>query len=98
MKLYDAVLQRLKQIMAEKNASLYSLNKEGGIPKSTLSQVLNKKQSKIKLDLLYDIFCKQSSGIFPLSKMRLLAPPICKYSSSSTIFYKIRLPIMNNPP
>ena len=55
MKLYDAVLQRLKQIMAEKNASLYSLNKEGGIPKSTLSQVLNKKQSKIKLDLLYDI-------------------------------------------
>ena len=55
MKLYDAVLQRLKQIMAEKNASLYSLNKEGGIPKSTLSKVLNKKQSKIKLDLLYDI-------------------------------------------
>lgn len=55
MTLYDAVLQRLKQVMAEKNASLYSLNKEGGIPKSTLSQVLNKKQAKIKLDLLYDI-------------------------------------------
>ena len=55
MTLYDAVLQRLKQIMAEKNASLYTLNKEGGIPKSTLSQVLNKKQKKIKLDLLYDI-------------------------------------------
>lgn len=55
MKLYDAVLQRLKQIMAEKNASLYTLNKEGGIPKSTLSQVLNRKQNKISLDLLYDI-------------------------------------------
>ena len=55
MTLYDAVLQRLKQIMAEKNASLYTLNKEGGIPKSTLSQVLNKKQKKIKLDLIYDI-------------------------------------------
>ncbi len=55
MKLYDAVLQRLKQIMAEKNASLYTLNKEGGIPKSTLSQVLNKKQAKIGLDLLYEI-------------------------------------------
>ena len=55
MTLYDAVLQRLKQIMAEKNASLYTLNKEGGIPKSTLSKVLNKKQKKIKLDLLYDI-------------------------------------------
>ncbi len=55
MKLYDAVLQRLKQVMAEKNASLYTLNKEGGIPKSTLSQVLNKKQAKIGLDLLYEI-------------------------------------------
>ena len=55
MTLYDAVLQRLKQVMAEKNASLYTLNKEGGIPKSTLSQVLNKKQSKIGLDLLYEI-------------------------------------------
>lgn len=55
MTLYDAVLQRLKQVMSEKNASLYTLNKEGGIPKSTLSQVLNKKQAKIKLDLLYDI-------------------------------------------
>ena len=55
MKLYDAVLQRLKQIMAEKNASLYTLNKEGGIPKSTSSQVLNRKQNKISLDLLYDI-------------------------------------------
>jgi len=55
MTLYDAVLQRLKQVMAEKNASLYTLNKEGGIPKSTLSQVLNKKQAKIGLDLLYEI-------------------------------------------
>lgn len=55
MKLYDAVLQRLKQIMAERNASLYTLNKEGGIPKSTLSQVLNKKQNKMKLELLYEI-------------------------------------------
>lgn len=55
MKLYDAVLQRLKQVMAENNASLYTLNKEGGIPKSTLSQVLNKKQNKIMLDLLYEM-------------------------------------------
>lgn len=55
MKLYDAVLQRLKQIMAEKSASLYTLNRDGGIPKSTLSQVLNKKQAKIGLDLLFEI-------------------------------------------
>ncbi len=55
MKLYDAVLVRLKQLMLEKGASLYTLNKKGGIPKSTLSQVLNGKQERIMLDLLYEI-------------------------------------------
>lgn len=55
MRLYDAVLDRLKRLMQEKGASLYSLNRDGGIPKSTLSQVLNSKQNKIMLDLLYEI-------------------------------------------
>ena len=55
MKLIDAVLIRLETIMKEKKASLYSLNKEGGIAKSTLSHLLNHKQNKIMLNLLYDI-------------------------------------------
>ncbi len=55
MKLIDAVLIRLETVMKDKNASLYSLNKEGGIAKSTLSHLLNHKQNKIMLNLLYDI-------------------------------------------
>lgn len=55
MKLIDAVLTRLETIMNEKNASLYTLNKEGGIAKSTLSHLLNHKQNKVMLNLLYDI-------------------------------------------
>ena len=41
MKLIDAVLIRLETIMKDKNASLYSLNRDGGIAKSTLSNLLN---------------------------------------------------------
>lgn len=55
MTLYSAVLDRLKRLMQEKGATLYTLNKDGGIPKSTLSQVLNSKQERIMLDLLYEI-------------------------------------------
>ena len=55
MKLIDAVLIRLETIMKDKNASLYSFNRDGGIAKSTLSNLLNHKQNKIMLNLLYDI-------------------------------------------
>ncbi len=55
MKLIDAVLIRLETIMKDKNASLYSLNRDGGIAKSTLSNLLNHKQNKVMLNLLYDI-------------------------------------------
>ena len=55
MKPIDAVLIRLETITKDKNASLYSLNRDGGIAKSTLSNLLNHKQNKIMLNLLYDI-------------------------------------------
>ena len=37
MKLYDAVIDRLKRLMIEKAASIYSLNRDGGIATSTVS-------------------------------------------------------------
>ena len=55
MKLIDAVIIRLRTLMTQKGATLYSLNREGGIAKSTLSQLFNRKQEKISLNLLYDI-------------------------------------------
>ena len=55
MKLYDAVIDRLKRLMIEKAASIYSLNSDGGIATSTVSQVLNHKQNKISIDILYEI-------------------------------------------
>ena len=55
MKLIDAVLVRLKVVMAEKNATLSSIHRNGGIAKSALSQLLSGKQQKVSLDLLYEI-------------------------------------------
>lgn len=55
MKLYDAVVDRLQRLMHEKAASIYSLNRDGGIATSTVSQVLNHKQKKITIDILYEI-------------------------------------------
>lgn len=55
MKLIDAVIARLRVLMQQKGATLYSLNREGGIAKSTLSQLFNRKQEKVSLNLLYDI-------------------------------------------
>lgn len=55
MKLFDTVLARLQVIMQQRGATLSSLNRNGGIAKSTLSQLFNHKQEKITLDLLYEI-------------------------------------------
>ncbi len=55
MKLIDAVIARLQVLMKQKGATIYSLNREGGIAKSTLSQLFNRKQEKVSLNLLYDI-------------------------------------------
>ena len=55
MKLYDAVIDRLKRLMHEKAVTIYSLGRDGGIAYSTTSQLLNKKQKKITIDILYEI-------------------------------------------
>ena len=55
MILEEAVRKRLSEIIKEKDYSPYRLYKEGGIPKSTISQILNGKNGKIKLDTLYQI-------------------------------------------
>ena len=53
MRLIDAVVVRLRKIMEERKITPYYFHKEGGIAKSTISQVFNGKQQKIMLDLLY---------------------------------------------
>ena len=55
MTLSEAIVIRLKSVMEEKDFSAYKLHCEGGISKSTLSQVLNGTREKIKVYTLYEV-------------------------------------------
>ena len=63
MTLIEAVIRRLHDLMEEKGYTLYKLHKEGGIAKSTLSQVLNGKRKKIELTTLYDIIATMNVSL-----------------------------------
>ena len=53
MRLADAVVHRLRAIMEERGLKPYYFHKNGGIAKSSISQLLNGKQQKVTLDLLF---------------------------------------------
>lgn len=53
MKLNEAVAVRLQGLLDEKKWNRYSLQKEGGIPRSTVGLILNVKRQTVKLDTLY---------------------------------------------
>jgi DNA-binding Xre family transcriptional regulator len=55
MQLIEAVRIRLDAVLEEKGVNPYKVHKEGGIAKSTLSQVMHGKQTKVVLNTLYDI-------------------------------------------
>lgn len=55
MNLSEAVIKRLNDVMEEKGYTPYMLHKEGGIAKSTLSQLLNGKRKRMELITIYEI-------------------------------------------
>lgn len=55
MTLIDAVSRRLQDVMEEKGFTPFMLYKQGGVPKSTISQVLHGTRKNIKITTIYDI-------------------------------------------
>ena len=55
MKLNEAVGKRLKSLLEEKHWKNYSLQKEGGIPRSTVGLIVEAKRKTVKLETLYQI-------------------------------------------
>lgn len=55
MNLDEAVRIRLNNVMKEKGFHQYQLYKDGGVPRTTISQTLSGKNGKIKLDTLYQM-------------------------------------------
>ena len=55
MKLYEAIAERTKQLLNERGLSNYYLFKKGGIPRSTISAVINVKKKNITTNTVYQI-------------------------------------------
>lgn len=55
MKLYEAIAERTKQLLNERGLSNYHLFKRGGIPRSTISAVINAKKQNVTTNTVYQI-------------------------------------------
>lgn len=55
MKLSEAITQRVKSLLDERGLKPYFLFKKGGIPRSTLSALLNGNIKNVSTDLVYQI-------------------------------------------
>ena len=55
MKLSEAIAIRVKELLNERDLSNYYLFKEGGIPRSTISSVVNAKKNNVGTNTIYQI-------------------------------------------
>lgn len=55
MKLVEAIGQRVKQLLNDKKLSLYQLYKLGGVPRSTVSDIILVKKKRVSTDTVYQI-------------------------------------------
>ena len=55
MKLTDAIAKRVANLLKERNFSQYELYKRGGVPRSTLCDVINSNKKRISTETVYQI-------------------------------------------
>ena len=55
MTLMEAVSDRLKRLQKEKGFTSYKIQKEGGVPRSTVGKLVSMKFKTVELDTLYQI-------------------------------------------
>lgn len=55
MQMNEAVSKRLTELLAERNMSCYQLVAKSGLPKSTISNVMNCKFDSVKLRIVQEI-------------------------------------------
>ncbi|MBQ2714542.1 MAG: helix-turn-helix transcriptional regulator [Clostridia bacterium] len=55
MKLSKAIGKRVEILLKERNMTQYKLSKKGGIPRSTISVIIDGKYETVKLDTVYQI-------------------------------------------
>ena len=55
MTLMEAVSDRLKRLKKEKKFTSYKIQKEGGVPRSTVGKLVSMKLNTVQLDTIYQI-------------------------------------------
>lgn len=55
MQLNEAVSKRLTQLLAERNMTPYQLSAKSGLPKSTISNILNCCYNSMKLRIIHEM-------------------------------------------
>jgi transcriptional regulator with XRE-family HTH domain len=55
MKLTEAIAQRVKFLLEDRGFSQYALFKLGGVPRSTVSDVVNNKKKRVSTETVYQI-------------------------------------------
>lgn len=55
MKLSKTIAIRISKLLNERNLSQYSLFKNGGVPRSTVCDVINNKKKRVSTDTVYQI-------------------------------------------
>lgn len=55
MTLMEAVSDRLKRLKKEKKFTSYKIQKEGGVPRSTVGKLVSMKFNTVQLDTVYQI-------------------------------------------
>ncbi len=55
MRLVEAIGKRVDFLLKERNLSLYKLEQIGGVPRSTVSDIILVKKKKVTTDTIYQI-------------------------------------------
>ncbi len=55
MKLVEAIGKRVDDLLKERNLTLYKLQSLGGVPRSTVSDVILVKKKRVSTDTIYQI-------------------------------------------
>jgi len=55
MKLTQAIAIKVKNLLMERSLTQYQLFKLGGVPRSTLNDIINNKKKRVSTDSIYQI-------------------------------------------
>ncbi len=55
MKLNEAIGKRVQELLEKKNISQYYLYKMGGVPRTTINDIVNVRKKRVSTDTIYQI-------------------------------------------